>query len=49
MTPASASAANFHSPSTPYFDDPARNGSAEFDPYHQNAPRMSTNANRGPF
>ncbi|KAI0746460.1 glyoxal oxidase N-terminus-domain-containing protein [Daedaleopsis nitida] len=43
-----ASTMNLNSPSTPYFDD-ARNRSGEFDPYHQNMPRMSTNAARGPY
>ena len=43
-----ASTANLNAPHTPYFDDP-RNQSGEFDPYYQNAPRMSTNAARGPF
>ncbi|KAJ8488092.1 hypothetical protein ONZ51_g3789 [Trametes cubensis] len=33
---------------SPYYDDP-RSASAEFDPYHQNAPRMSTNQARGPY
>ncbi|KAM5543743.1 hypothetical protein V8D89_002360 [Ganoderma adspersum] len=36
-------------PNSPYFDDPRGNASGEFDPYHQNAPRMSTNERRGPF
>ncbi|KAI0353315.1 DUF1929-domain-containing protein [Trametes cingulata] len=33
---------------SPYYDDP-RSASAEFDPYHQNAPRVSTNQARGPY
>ncbi|OSD07725.1 copper radical oxidase [Trametes coccinea BRFM310] len=33
---------------SPYYDDP-RTASGEFDPYHQNAPRMSTNQARGPY
>ena len=43
-----ASTTNLNMPHSPYFDDP-RNQSGEFDPYHQNAPRMSTNAARGPY
>ena len=39
-----ASSLSLHSPNTPYFDD-ARTHSAEFDPYLQNAPRVS-NASR---
>lgn len=31
---------------TPYRDEASRGYSMEFDPYHQNAPRMSTNAVR---
>ncbi|KAI0368553.1 DUF1929-domain-containing protein [Pilatotrama ljubarskyi] len=33
---------------SPYYDDP-RGASTEFDPYHQNAPRVSTNQARGPY
>ncbi|EIW56122.1 DUF1929-domain-containing protein [Trametes versicolor FP-101664 SS1] len=33
---------------SPYYDEP-RTASAEFDPYHQNAPRMSSNQTRGPY
>ncbi|RDX46422.1 DUF1929-domain-containing protein [Lentinus brumalis] len=43
-----SSTTNLNTPSSPYFDDP-RNQSGEFDPYHQNAPRLSTNAARGPY
>ncbi|KAI0674053.1 DUF1929-domain-containing protein [Trametes maxima] len=42
---ANASAVSLNSP---YYDDP-RTASAEFDPYHQNAPRMSSNQARGPY
>lgn len=33
---------------SPYYDEP-RTASGEFDPYHQNAPRMSSNQTRGPY
>ncbi|KAI0635459.1 DUF1929-domain-containing protein [Trametes polyzona] len=33
---------------SPYYDEP-RTASAEFDPYHQSAPRLSTNQARGPY
>ena len=50
---ASTTSLSLHSPggapNSPYFDDPRGNASGEFDPYHQNAPRMSTNERRGPF
>ncbi|KAI0827203.1 DUF1929-domain-containing protein [Trametes gibbosa] len=42
---ANASALSLNSP---YYDEP-RTASAEFDPYHQNAPRVSTNQARGPY
>ncbi|KAI0655737.1 DUF1929-domain-containing protein [Cubamyces menziesii] len=40
-----ASSLSIHSP----YQDESRAASAEFDPYHQNAPRVSTNQARGPF
>ncbi|KAI0324825.1 DUF1929-domain-containing protein [Cubamyces sp. BRFM 1775] len=42
---ANASSLSVHSP----YYDLSRAASAEFDPYHQNAPRISTNQARGPF
>ncbi|EJF57018.1 hypothetical protein DICSQDRAFT_157610 [Dichomitus squalens LYAD-421 SS1] len=48
MHAAGASAVNLHTPSSPYFDDP-RSNSTEFDPYHQNVPRMSADQRRGPY
>ncbi|KAI0763936.1 DUF1929-domain-containing protein [Trametes elegans] len=42
---ANASALSLNSP---YYDEP-RTASGEFDPYHTNAPRISTNQARGPY